>query len=424
MLFRIVLFVALVLRIGACWYWADDLTRDRDAYLGIARNITAGNGFCSPDTTSPTAYRPPVYPLLLGAARGIFPEALAVAVINIAAGLATVWAVCVLVQLWWQPPQWILVTAGLAIALDPLLLRYTAQPMTECLFTALTAWTVVGVTRLWLDPFTLRRGAWATGFVAGTAALCRPTLYPYLGLVWLCLLFCAYRFNLEQFSGRQRQVGHYSLAVMLVVSLWASRNLLVMHDLLLTTTHGGYTLLLGNNPVFYGEVARQPWGTVWEHDSLTRWQASLADDLLKERGERVDEITADRWHADRAWKTIHADPTGFRAAVWYRVRSFWSLAPRGPEVTQNRLTAFIAVWYAVLFITTAVGFVIALRQRRPAVMIGGLLIATVATLHLLYWTDTRMRAPLHPVFIAFAAAMGERRAVRPNLSATPEDTSD
>lgn len=406
--------VALLLRLGACWYWVDDLSRDRDAYLGIARNISAGNGFCSPGTTVPTAFRPPVFPILIGIARWGMPEAVAVAAINIVAGLATVWAVWVLAELWWHPPRWQLMLAGLAIAVDPLLLRYTTQPMTECLFTAVTAWTLVGVTRLWLNPFTSGWTAWLTGLTAGLTALCRPTFYPYLGLVWLGLLFCAARFNLEEFRGRQRQSTHFALAAAAVVSLWAGRNLWVINDPLLTTTHGGYTLLLGNNPVFYEEVARQPWGTVWQHDSLVRWQASLADQMQHDLGDRVSEKQADEWHSRQAWKAINADPVGFRAAVGYRVRSFWSLVPRGPEASGTRFMPMMAVWYAALFLAGAMGFVIAVGRRHPAVWIGGVLIGTVAGLHLLYWTDTRMRAPLHPVLIAFAVGVGSvrhRRAI-------------
>jgi len=400
-----VLGIALVLRVLACYCWADDLTLDRDAYLGIARNIYVGNGFCAPGTTTPTAFRPPVYPILIGTLRLALPEAVAIVITNIAAGLATIWAVWILVDLWWQPTRWKQVAATLAVAADPLLLRYTAQPMTECLFTALTAWTVVGVTRLWLNPFTSIRTAWLTGLAAGLAALCRPTLYPYDGLMLVCLPLFAPQFNIGEFRVRLNQAAHFALAVTVVISLWIGRNFVVFHEPLLTTTHGGYTLLLGNNPVFYDEVARKPWGTVWEHESLIRWQESLATEIRRELGSPVDEFTADRWHAKRAWAAINHDPGGFRWAMWYRIRSFWSLSPRGPEMKGGLSSRLVSVWYATLFSLALMGFVSAVYRLHPAVLIGGLLIATVAALHLLYWTDTRMRAPLHPVLIAFATGI-------------------
>ncbi|HET6423706.1 MAG TPA: hypothetical protein VFG20_08495, partial [Planctomycetaceae bacterium] len=196
-----VLLVGTATRLLACFLWSEDLTLDRDAYLGIARNITAGNGFCTPETTTPTAYRPPVYPISLGIFFAVFPENIAVAVLNIAAGLATICGVWILMKQWWQPPlrQWL--AAGFAIALDPLLLRYTAQPMTECLFTTLTVWTLVGVSSFFregeapaeplrdnmLDPTSGSAGAspspFLTGLLAGLAILCRPTLLPFIGLM-------------------------------------------------------------------------------------------------------------------------------------------------------------------------------------------------------------------------------------------------
>lgn len=403
--------VALIFRLTACWFWMDELTIDRDAYLGIARNITAGQGFCSPESHTPTAFRPPVFPILIGIVRFGLPEAVAVAVINIAAGLATVWAAWLLVELWWQPALWKKVAAATAVAVDPLLLRYSAQPMTECVFTALTVWTLVGVTRLWFDPRAPWQVALFTGIVAGLAALCRPTLYPLIGLMLLCLLFVAPRLSFKEY--RYRQAAIYALAASAIIALWAGRNLVVLDEPLLTTTHGGYTLLLGNNPVFYEEVARKPWGTVWGYDSLVRWQASIATDLQDDLGDHVNEVAADRWHSQRAWKAIQADPVGFRAAVAYRVRSFWSLAPRGPEASNRGLSTMVAGWYATLFMLAAMGFFNAVRQHSAAAWIGGLLIATVAALHLLYWTDTRMRAPLHPVLVAFAAGAGAVKRMRP-----------
>lgn len=387
--------VALVLRIAACWLWADDLSRDRDAYLGIARNIYAGNGFCTPETATPTAFRPPVYPILIGIVRLALPESVTVAVVNIAAGLATVWAAWMLVGIWWQAPIWQRVIASLAIAIDPLLLRYTAQPMTECVFTALTAWTLVGLTHI----FRTGKAPLITGLFAGSAILCRPTLLPFVGLMMIVLFGLAAS---KRFVSWRASVL-FAAGWVVLIGVWAGRNQIVMGHPILTTTHGGYTLLLGNNPVFYEEVVRKPWGTVWSHDSLLAWQTSLAVQMQNDLGDHVDEVAADEWHVRQATHAMHDDPEGFHAAVWYRIRSFWSLTPRGPERTAGLLLIVVAVWYSALFLLAAIGFINALLRRHPAAFLGGLLIATVAALHLIYWTDTRMRAPLHPILVAVAA---------------------
>ena len=417
------LVIAMAVRWAACGYWSSDLRVDRDAYLGIARNIRSGNGFCSPDTSTPTAYRPPVYPFLLAVGELLVAEPWAVAMLNIASGMAMVAGVWRLLGQWWQAPLGMRLAAGLALSVDPLLSRYTAQPMTECVFTALVVWTIVGVSALYseqnapADPneSSARRAdiqvlsPWLTGIVAGMAILCRPTFLPFIGLVSVGM--CA-RLLL---NGRWKQprewfpVAKFAVGWCVLIGVWATRNQLVMGHPILTTTHGGYTLLLGNNSVFYDEVARRPWGTVWEHESLTRWQTSLAAQLDQEYGPRIDEVTADAWHQRQATQAMRSDPAGFWSAMLYRIRSFWSLAPRGPEETSRFVSRMVAGWYSALFLLSAIGFANAVRQRHPAVLIGGLLILTVAVLHLFYWTDTRMRAPLHPVLVTFAAAPMRRR---------------
>lgn len=416
--------VALTVRCLACVYWLPDLTIDRDAYLGIARNIRTGNGFCSPDTITPTAYRPPVYPLLVALFELVCTEPYAVAMLNIVAGIATVAGVWVLVGQWWSnSPLWKRVLAGVAIAIDPLLLRYTAQPMTECVFTALTVWSLVGISGLVLDrnwtdvphkDAQPQRSATAlsplaTGILAGAAILCRPTLLPFVGLMTVWLGGRLLRRERWRHAPEWVSVGNFVLGWGLLLGVWVARNQIVMGHPILTTTHGGYTLLLGNNPVFYREVARQPWGTVWQHESLTAWQASLAEELGHEDGPKVDEVTADRWHLREATHAMHDDPDGFHAAVAYRIRSFWSLAPRGPEASSRVFRGIVSMWYATLFLFAAIGFIRPGLQQHPAVLLGGLLILSVATLHLIYWTDTRMRAPLHPVFAVLAVAPARRR---------------
>ncbi len=177
--------LALAARCAVIWLRADQLTIDRDAYLGIAENIVRGNGFCTPGATTPTAFRPPLYPLLLAAVMTILPTALAVAAINLVAGVWTVWLVdrmgVALGLGGWRH------LAALFVAVDPLLLNATPQPMTEVLFTALTTawlWAVIGSPS---DGHRVSR-AFLIGVLFGLAALCRPTIWPLAGLigvVWL-----------------------------------------------------------------------------------------------------------------------------------------------------------------------------------------------------------------------------------------------
>jgi len=419
-----VILLAIAVRVAACMVWSDDLTRDRDVYLGIAQNVAAGSGFCSPGSTAPTAYRPPLYPLLLAIPLLIMSPAVAVAVVNVLAGVVMVCAVWGITRRMGRSS----IAPALIIAIDPLLVRYTAQPMTECVFAALTAGLLWALAAAMATD--CKRRWMIAGVVFGLAALCRPTIWPFALVVGVIAVWRTSIVPSPPSAGervRERgqalqiaplslalaphqnvgrgdntsgslAVSRFLLGIAITVALWVIRNAIELHRPILTTTHGGYTLLLANNPVFYNEVARQPWGAVWSGESLDRWQQAMLAEAAAELGPSPGEIATDRWQAAQARQNIRRDPGGFAAAVWYRLRSFWSLSPRGEDANGNWICWLIAIWYAVLLLAAACGVVLNWSRDARWTALLLLLIVIVQAVHLIYWTDTRMRAPLHPVF--------------------------
>src|SRR3569623_3814487 len=63
----LLLVVAFALRVAMISLQSGQLAIDRDAYLEIARNVAAGEGFSLGNPPHPTAYRPPLYPLTVAA---------------------------------------------------------------------------------------------------------------------------------------------------------------------------------------------------------------------------------------------------------------------------------------------------------------------------------------------------------------------
>jgi hypothetical protein len=390
----------VVTRLAASAIWWSDTATDPDAYVGIAKRIADGDGYCSPGTKTPTAYRPPLYPLLLSGYAAL-PAPLSgygICVLN------TTFSILLVMTLYLRLRQNGLSLLGSTIAsgvilVDPLLIRATPLAMTEPVFTFLA-------TAALLTLLTSERLSIGGGLFQGLAALCRPTIWPFIGLYSLGLLIVH--------RHRWKDVAHpltvMCLVIAAVVSPWVIRNQLVMGHPILTTTHGGYTLLLGNNPIFYAEVARKPWGTVWDGGSLERWQRGMLAEMDAELGPNADEVAGDRWQAAKAWRHIQNDPAGFGWAVWYRVRSLWSLSPRGAagESLPGVMRWLVAAWYATLFGLAMAGAVIWWRERRPGFWVLLVFIASVQGMHLVYWTDTRMRAPLHPVLALLAAVAVER----------------
>ncbi|MFO0917263.1 MAG: hypothetical protein U0872_02990 [Planctomycetaceae bacterium] len=395
----LILLLGLAARCAVIAWRSDQLTVDRDAYLGIAENLVAGNGFCLPNSVQPTAFRPPLYPLVLATVMIALPPAWAVAGINLLAGVATVWLVKrtgVALKLGMGSDF----AAGL-VAVDPLLLHATSQPMTEVLFTLLvTAW-------LWAMNRNNPRSTVAGGMIAGTcfglAALCRPTIWPLALLVIVVGVFrCLQAVPADR---PQRTSIAAILAASAVIAPWVVRNQLVLGQPIIMTTHGGYTLLLGNNLVFDEEVVRKPWGTTWPGDSLTRWQAEVEQRLQLTPGASTDELSRDAWMSSEAKKFIAARPDRFRAAIVHRIRSLWNVSPQGESASlPGWLRRAVAAFYIAEIVAAMMGiFVLIMRRQWFAWLPCLLLILTIQGVHLIYWTDARMRTPLEPVLALLAA---------------------
>ena len=246
-----ILLLAVVLRGTAVALLFENLQVDRDAYLSIAQNLLEGNGFCS-TLNQPTAFRPPLYPLLVAGCID-FGGFVALGLVQIVLGTATVWLTWLLAGRCKFSRRAATVAATL-VAIDPLLTQYTTQAMTETLSTFLV--TMLLVATLW-NGNGLAKSV-VVGVLFGLAALCRPSIWAFGGIAgavwgvknWRSLLG---RDGLSsQVSSKRMKFGVACiLAVAITVSPWIIRNASVFGRPILMTTHGGYTLLLGNNETFF-----------------------------------------------------------------------------------------------------------------------------------------------------------------------------
>ena len=180
----VILFCCIAVRLFLFVFRSADLNTDPDAYVALAENTVQNGGFCKPGSTIPTAYRPPVYPLLLSGFLWLgVKTSVAVAIINLAASAG------IIIASWWTAravglngvwPPVIAASAGM----DPLLLRYSLLPMTEVLSGALVSVAVLNAVRLRAERDLSEdtqdlsrkddRAAVICGVFLGLAALCRP----------------------------------------------------------------------------------------------------------------------------------------------------------------------------------------------------------------------------------------------------------
>jgi len=445
------LVLASVIRGGWLAAHRETLRDDPDAYRQLARNLLADGTFGDrvPDPVTgelqlqPTAYRPPLYPLLLAAAG--WPDdvgSISVAMLHGALGVATVLLVYQLSQTWglgrWG---W---CAAVLVACDPILLNQSSLVMTETLATMLAVVGLLSLTRMTHRATTA--SALEAGATVALAALCRPTFLVWGAAAGLALILPPWRTRsngrretgaepLPSFHGPDERgqqspaarlwlAGSFLVSAAIVLSPWTLRNACVLDRAILTTTHGGYTLWLGNNPEFYRFLDQARWGDVWDSRHLDEQYLGIR----QQTGQ--DELAADRWAHAQAMTSIRRQPASFaRSCVW-RISSLWGLVPHrvaADESANRRLARYaVGVWYLAVFgLALAGAQALGYRLCRPPWCWGLLLCLAFTAMHAVYWSNLRMRAPLMPV-VCLAAAAGVKRIAdcgrRPRSGAMPSRT--
>jgi hypothetical protein len=192
-----------------------------------------------------------------------------------------------------------------------------------------------------------------------------------------------------------------ALAALATAAPWAVRNALAFGEPVWTTTHGGYTLYLANNPVYYREVVNGPPGAVWTGQNQWVWWDSVNRAM---RG--LSEPEADRRARREALRVVASQPADFARASAARLGRFWGLAPAG-AVYPGPLRAATALWTAPLWAALALGLARRATWTWPRVAAPVILLGLTAV-HTFYWTDMRMRATAVPAVALVAASAALR----------------
>lgn len=405
-LLPLTLLLAVALRVAAAFVAPHLLTTDADGYIAHATASLQHHGFVGPYTGQPTAFRPPLYPLLLAAAIacGLSPPTAVLTVSMVAA------VTCSIAVHWLARPivgsHRNALLCGLATAVDPLLLRYSIQPMTEVPCAALLTLACAAVAASAAHGNPARRQLTA-GLLLAAAALTRPTVL--LAAAGLCLYQLALVLHSRLRSDSQPLPLHAPLllAAGLIAGMtpWLLRNAAQFHAFMPATTHGGYTLALGNNPDFYRDVIRGADEFPWDGAALDQWQQKTLAQAVRSGIDPADEQALDRFHYQLAFATVRQQPTEFLQACTLRLRRFWALGQAGAPLTA--LGLLTACWYLVLWTGLLLRLLQLLRTGRRSLLNSAemplwiCLLAFVGT-HLLYWTDVRMRTPVMPLLIILA----------------------
>jgi hypothetical protein len=381
---------------------------DPDNYLRLAQTLAEGRGFVWDGR--PTAYRPPLYPLVLAPLVAAFGGSgprlgWAIAVLHAALGAATVGLTARAAQRWGLAPGRVL-GAALVVALDPVLVAQSRMVMTETLTAVLLA---AGLVALALPGLP---GAALGGLALGLSGLCRPSTLPGAGLI-SGVAMVAGPGSLARRLGRAAVLV---LATLGVLAPWALRNARALGEPVWTTTHGGYTLALANNSTYYAEVLDGPPGAVWTGANQQRWFDAVGPTVAG-----LSEPAADRRLRDGALRLVRERPRDFARATAARLVRFWSVVPAG-AVYPAWLQGLVAVWTVPLWVALVVGLSRRETWRWPRIG-APLMLAGLTAVHAVYWTDMRMRAPLVPA-IALIALSSPAFDLRRSRAASPLQATD
>ena len=370
--------------------WKPGAFDDPDNYLPLAQSLANGHGFAQKGRT--TAYRPPLYPLMLAPLVSNRGEAFftGIAILHLALGAGTVWLTAAAARgSGYSGGRSLL--AAFIVACDPVLVWQSRSVMTETPTAFLLALGFAGLCRP--APW----GPVLGGAGLALAALCRPSVLPGT------LLSIAAATIARPGSSRARlaRAGLMSFAVFFVLSPWMIRNLVQFGEPIWTTTHGGYTLALANNPVYYREVLDGPPGRVWTgHDQWVWW------DSVNRETTGMSEPRADRYMRDEALRLARTEPAAFARATIARLAHFWAVAPAASVYPAPARWATL-IWTIPLFLALAIGLFQPKVWAWPRVPVP-LAILGLTVVHAFFWTDLRMRAPIVPAIALVAAGAGTR----------------
>jgi 4-amino-4-deoxy-L-arabinose transferase-like glycosyltransferase len=386
-----VILLAVVLR-SAVMAWKPGAFDDPDNYLPLAQSLARGDGFVLKGRA--TAYRPPLYPLMLAPLVASPDEAsfTGIAFLHLALGAGTVWLTARAARGSGLSRNRALFAAFI-VACDPVLAWQCRSVMTETPTAFLLALGFAGL---------CRPGKWGPvlgGAGLGLAALCRPSVLPGT----LLTIAAAAIARPGSASTRLLRAGLIATAVLVILLPWMIRNIVQFGEPIWTTTHGGYTLALANNPVYYREVLDGPPGRVWTGQDQWIWW-----DSVNRKQSGMSEPKADRFLRDEALRLARAEPAAFGRATIARLAHFWAVAPAASVYPAPARWATL-IWTLPLFLALAIGLLQPSVWTWPRVS-APLAILGLTIVHAFFWTDLRMRAPIVPAIALVAAAAGTRHA--------------
>ncbi len=370
----------------------------------IARALVTGYGYADPFAnafaahTGPTAWLPPLYPLLMAGvfrAFGVYSPGAAWVLLAINCVLSGLTAMAV-----WELGTRIAgrkvgLWAGWLWALYPAAMQYAVRWFWEMtLTTALFSWVLVLTLRMRAEPEVRTVRRWALfGLGWGLIALSNSTLLVFLPVCGVWLLMGS------KVAIRRRVLGAGVAAAVCAGSLlpWIARNERVFHTFIPMRGNLGAEMMLGNGPGANG--------LLMEYNHPFQSPQQLA--LYKAMGE----VNYVRMRGVEASATIEDDWGLFSINTLKRVDFFWFSVPHPyDEGWASEMVRVLQFGFGS--VAGLLGLGMALRNRLPA---AGLMAWAFVLLPIPYYVVTvhaRFRHPLEPLICVFGVYLFQQAELR------------
>lgn len=362
--------VAITALIARILYWVlvtPNYRTDSDAahYEIIAKYIASGDGFQIKFPTfdlHQTAFRPPLYPYVLGGTYRVFGDQLVVGrALSLVVGVAVAALAALLISRIATRRAGLI--AGLCVALYPPLLANDTAILTE----GLSLLLLVGILLLLVD----RRWILAGG-LCGLLVLTRTSAQFLIPIVALWLLWQI---------GWKRALGFVGIAV-IVVSPWVVRNWVVMGSPVLNTSNGF------NAAAIYSPEAIELGGFV-DPAIDQRFKSTW---LLK-----YDEVAWSKKLQSIAWDSVKQHPTYVVTVIGRNLTTYLELKPSENDLAETfdgRQLGFRRAMLPLFYIVTLIGVAgLIIRRREPIVALMIALGAYFTVASLLFVGPPRLRTP-------------------------------
>ena len=360
---------------------------DENQYWAIGRNV-ADHGSFSIDGSTPTAYRPPVWPLVLAAIHLVGLGVVAAKCFNaLCLGVAALLAARLARRIGGPEAA---VLAALVCAVYPLF-PYTAAtlfPQTlGTVFLLGAVLTAVQTREAFLagDKGGALRRAALCGLAISLLVLAVPSFAAPMGLVVLWLLLTTKKAGLPL-------LGALIGTAILLPAIWAVRNEASMHAFVPVSTSDGINLILGNSEHAGGDT-----GTLVD---ISKYEQTVVQ-------QHMDEVAQDTYYRKSAITWAEDNPG--KAAVLFveKTANYFSFSDRlasggEPSAAQQALlaAAFLPVLGLVAFrVFCARGS----YRLTPDELLLAMLYILSALFMAIFFTRVRFRLPLDTLAIVLAA---------------------